>query len=380
MKYYAFLSLIVDLLLGYDREGYDRDGYRDYYAEPPRYDRAGYRTGGRSGYHHDNGRANYHEGTRHRFDRRGTTEKTTSMYNKDGSINWSYKAQGPRDDLVTSRRQHYNPYEDDYRARERYGEPRNYYDSGYYRDAYYNDDAYYDDDYQEKSRYEPYYDHGNYGDREFQNGDQRGRIDRGQQYDDERFNRGRQNDVQQDRPSRGQPFDDGQYGRELQTDAQQYDGQQDGSQNQNSDGPGPRVLARYGQTGGSFGTGLRLAGALPDDGYNRGLGTFYDLETHVGGCGQQHKNTELVASVNSEQMNNSCGKEVEIVGPSGKMIKALVVDSCKTCQSGGLDLSPAGKKEQNTKLLGLILICTLIAYDQLGEFSHGSVPIKWKFV
>ncbi|KAF1804357.1 RlpA-like double-psi beta-barrel-protein domain-containing protein-containing protein, partial [Mucor lusitanicus] len=99
-----------------------------------------------------------------------------------------------------------------------------------------------------------------------------------------------------------------------------------------------------------------------------GEGTFYDLETRVGSCGKQNKNSELVAAVNSEQMgddnsrnNPNCGKDIEVVGPSGKTIQVTVVDNCKTCKSGGLDLSPA-------------------AFEEIGDFSHGSVPIKWKFV
>ncbi|KAI9260876.1 RlpA-like double-psi beta-barrel-protein domain-containing protein-containing protein [Helicostylum pulchrum] len=112
---------------------------------------------------------------------------------------------------------------------------------------------------------------------------------------------------------------------------------------------------------------MRLAGAEPQDGYFHGTGTFYDLETRTGTCGKQHRNTEMVAALNAEQMgdsnssNQNCGKEIEVVGPNGKTITVTVVDSCKTCESGGLDLSPA-------------------AYEELGDFSHGSIPIKWKFM
>lgn len=90
---------------------------------------------------------------------------------------------------------------------------------------------------------------------------------------------------------------------------------------------------------------MRLAGAEPQDGYFRGTGTFYDLETRTGTCGKQNKNTEMVAALNAEQMDSDekCGKEIEVVGPNGKTITVTVVDSCKTCESGGLDLSPAGK-------------------------------------
>lgn len=102
----------------------------------------------------------------------------------------------------------------------------------------------------------------------------------------------------------------------------------------------------------NYAGGIRLAGALSDDGYTHGEGTFYDLETHIGTCGKQSKNTDLVAALNSEDMgegggdNKNCGKTAEIVGPSGKNVTVTIVDSCKTCKTGGLDLSPAGKKEK----------------------------------
>ncbi|CAO3671797.1 unnamed protein product [Rhizopus stolonifer] len=83
--------------------------------------------------------------------------------------------------------------------------------------------------------------------------------------------------------------------------------------------------------------------------YTSGQGTFYDLETHIGICGKQRKNTEFIAALNSEQMgsanrnNPNCGKHVEIIGPNGKSVEVEIVDDCKTCESGDLDLSPAGK-------------------------------------
>ncbi|KAG0750569.1 hypothetical protein G6F16_000137 [Rhizopus arrhizus] len=118
---------------------------------------------------------------------------------------------------------------------------------------------------------------------------------------------------------------------------------------------------------GVSGNNLKFAAATSSDTeYNHGQGTFYDLETHVGLCGKQRKNTEFVAALNSEQMgsakrnNPNCGKNVEIIGPNGKSVKAAIVDDCKSCKSGDLDLSPA-------------------VFEQLGDFSHGSIPIKWKF-
>ncbi|KAI8371355.1 uncharacterized protein BYT42DRAFT_616456 [Radiomyces spectabilis] len=116
-------------------------------------------------------------------------------------------------------------------------------------------------------------------------------------------------------------------------------------------------------------SGIRLA-AQPDEAdsaYTQGEATFYDAEGHVGICGKHCKNTDLVASVNTEQMgephskkNPNCGKKIEVTGSEGNKITVTVVDICKSCKPGGLDLSPA-------------------AFGKLGDYSHVAVPIKWKY-
>lgn len=99
----------------------------------------------------------------------------------------------------------------------------------------------------------------------------------------------------------------------------------------------------------NYAGGIRLAGAVEDDGYTHAEGTFYDVETHIGTCGKQSQNSDKVCALNAEDMgeggseNEKCGKSIEVVGPSGKTVTVTVVDSCKTCKAGGLDLSPAGK-------------------------------------
>lgn len=99
----------------------------------------------------------------------------------------------------------------------------------------------------------------------------------------------------------------------------------------------------------NYAGGIRLAGAVADDGYTHAEGTFYDVETHVGTCGKQSKNSDKVCALNAQDMdeggNNKekCDKQIEVVGPTGKTVTVTVVDSCKTCKAGGLDLSPAGK-------------------------------------
>jgi hypothetical protein len=92
--------------------------------------------------------------------------------------------------------------------------------------------------------------------------------------------------------------------------------------------------------------GLKLAGVVPNDGYSRGVGTFYDLETHKGVCGQQYKNDQLVAATKLEN-KDLCGKKVEVTGPNNSTIEVTIVDGCKTCESNDLDLSPAGNKNRS---------------------------------
>lgn len=161
-----------------------------------------------------------------------------------------------------------------------------------------------------------------------------------------------------------------------------------GNQYNNPNGYGIQQGANTASGQTASNSNVRLAGAYSkDDGYTRGEGTFYDLETHVGICGQRRKNTEIVAALNSKQMgtpdsrNPNCGKTIEIVGPNGKSVRATIVDDCKTCQTGGLEMSPAGKIIFTFyQLLIQTSSFFVIAFEQLGDFSHGSVPIKWKFV
>ncbi|KAI8337379.1 RlpA-like double-psi beta-barrel-protein domain-containing protein-containing protein [Choanephora cucurbitarum] len=138
-------------------------------------------------------------------------------------------------------------------------------------------------------------------------------------------------------------------------------------QGHNSQYSNDKEMVSMGMDPSNSARGIRLAGALPEDGYHRGVGTYYDLETRVSSCGKQNQNSELVVALNSQQMgkeagrnNSNCGKQIEVTGPSGKSVRVTVVDECKTCPKGGLDLSPA-------------------AFEEIGDFSHGSIPIKWKF-
>ncbi|KAI8983965.1 hypothetical protein BDF20DRAFT_857229 [Mycotypha africana] len=116
---------------------------------------------------------------------------------------------------------------------------------------------------------------------------------------------------------------------------------------------------------------LRLAtdaSAGSTDGYIRGMGSYYDLETLHASCGISAKNSDMVVAVNSKDLgdvkgkeNPHCGKQVDIIGASGKTIRVTVIGECRSCTPGGLDMSPE-------------------AFKELGDFSHGAIPVKWKFI
>ncbi|CAO3615506.1 unnamed protein product [Mucor fragilis] len=390
-----------------------RGHYRQSYPPPSR--NAYHGNPGRNAYHNGGGappnRANYNRngnrnGNRNRYEPRSAAPVQKLSYNKDGSIKWANKLaasydqqqgqeqqqdQGQQDygqyydqdqqqqqqSSDQSQGQKYNDYyggNDDYYGGNNNNNNNGYYDEsdkqqqgGYYgpnsqqqNDHYGSSEPYtggnqgsnyYQDDQQQSPN--PYYGQGNGNYRGDQNNYYGGNNDygysNGNNYGNNNYGGTNNNNY-------------GYGGNNNNNNNQDQDQDQDQDQTSNSNqGAKQNVTA-------GFAGGIRLAGALPDDGYNRGQGTFYDLETRVGSCGKQNKNSELVAAVNSEQMggdsgrsNPNCGKDIEVVGPSGKTIQVTVVDNCKTCQSGGLDLSPA-------------------AFEEIGDFSHGSVPIKWKFV
>ncbi|CDH60010.1 hypothetical protein RO3G_09000 [Lichtheimia corymbifera JMRC:FSU:9682] len=105
--------------------------------------------------------------------------------------------------------------------------------------------------------------------------------------------------------------------------------------------------------------------SLPGTQYD-GTGTYYD--TGVGSCGKKDTNDELIVAINKAQMGNGpnpnanphCGKYVVVQGTNGN-VKAKIEDTCPTCGSGSLDLSPAVFRA----------VC--------GDESKGKCAIHWKF-
>ncbi|CDS11955.1 hypothetical protein LRAMOSA04151 [Lichtheimia ramosa] len=104
-----------------------------------------------------------------------------------------------------------------------------------------------------------------------------------------------------------------------------------------------------------------------DSQYQKGAGSFYDAQAHVGVCGKRVKNTDPVAALNVNQMGTGsgkmkekCGQKVEIVGPKGDKVEAEIVDLCNTCNEGDIDMSPA-------------------AFEKIAQFTSLKTDVKWKF-
>ncbi|KAI8072683.1 RlpA-like double-psi beta-barrel-protein domain-containing protein-containing protein [Gongronella butleri] len=111
---------------------------------------------------------------------------------------------------------------------------------------------------------------------------------------------------------------------------------------------------------------IRMTSAVdPGDGTMTGKGTYYDVEARSNACQSKVANNDLVAALNTKQFgakdasNPNCGKKVFVTGPTGKSVEATIVDACDSCNEGDIDMSPA-------------------AFEKIGQFSHGSISIKWK--
>ncbi|KAI8644608.1 hypothetical protein BD408DRAFT_362787 [Parasitella parasitica] len=372
-----------------------REGQRHQSYPPPSrnlYDsnmgRNSYRNGGNGGARPPH-RAGYsNRGNRGRYERRSVDPVQKLSYNKDGSINWKNKMAAASDQQQNQNQQNDGPYYE--QPQQQNDQPQDQNNGGYDNSYQYSDydrnrnngnnghysgpsnqqynnyygqpnpysggnqgNGYYQEDQQQSSN--QYY--GNQGDSYY--GDNQDDYYGDYSYGNNNAENYNSND-KNGYGNNGNDYDDGNYNSDQSQNS-------NNNNNNNNNKQADKATSQKNNVTAGFAGGIRLAGALPDDGYKRGEGTFYDLETRVGSCGKQNKNSEFVAAVNAEQMgqdgrnNPNCGKDIEVVGPSGKTIQVSVVDNCKTCKSGGLDLSPA-------------------AFEEIGDFSHGSVPIKWKFV
>ncbi|BGP17142.1 hypothetical protein JCM10213_005234 [Rhodosporidiobolus nylandii] len=91
-----------------------------------------------------------------------------------------------------------------------------------------------------------------------------------------------------------------------------------------------------------------------------GDGTFFYQEGAAGSCGIYNSDSTPIVAVNEPQMNSSlCGRRVRIINErNGKVVVAIVADTCPGCSYGSLDLSTG-------------------AFDQIASRDDGRVPIQW---
>ncbi|CEG83976.1 hypothetical protein RMATCC62417_17836 [Rhizopus microsporus] len=98
-----------------------------------------------------------------------------------------------------------------------------------------------------------------------------------------------------------------------------------------------------------------------------GLSTYYEVGS--GSCGEYDNDSELVVALNRDQMANgpnpntnpNCDHMVFISGDSGSTT-ARIVDTCPSCPSGTLDMSPS-------------------VYERVcGSLASGVCTIRWNFI
>ncbi|KAJ2024791.1 hypothetical protein GGI06_000850 [Coemansia sp. S85] len=97
-----------------------------------------------------------------------------------------------------------------------------------------------------------------------------------------------------------------------------------------------------------------------------GDGTFFS--PGLGSCGLTNSDSDLIAAIPAPQYGSNpnpnsaevCGKCALVKGPKGQ-VKVKITDRCPVCKTGDLDLSPS-------------------AFQQIGDFDAGRIPISWSFV
>ncbi|KAJ1983771.1 hypothetical protein H4R34_001059 [Dimargaris verticillata] len=104
------------------------------------------------------------------------------------------------------------------------------------------------------------------------------------------------------------------------------------------------------------------------DNRRSGEGTYYEPKGIKGACGTPLTDDDAVVAMNFADFggdanpNNSmmCGQQVEIKTDKG-VARAKVMDKCKDCKPGDLDMTPS-------------------VFKQIAELATGRVPIEWSFV
>ncbi|CAO3675756.1 unnamed protein product [Umbelopsis ramanniana] len=98
-----------------------------------------------------------------------------------------------------------------------------------------------------------------------------------------------------------------------------------------------------------------------------GDATYYNPSAGTNSCGTQASDSDIMAAMNVDQMQNganpnanpNCGRKVAIKGPKGS-VTVTILDTCPGCASGDIDMSPA-------------------AFDKIADQAQGRVPITWNW-
>ncbi|KAJ8659124.1 hypothetical protein O0I10_005163 [Lichtheimia ornata] len=85
---------------------------------------------------------------------------------------------------------------------------------------------------------------------------------------------------------------------------------------------------------------IMVANALPIQKRESGALTFYT--PGLGSCGKTSSESDMVAAMSSSVMSSGdkCGKKVSITY-KGKDVTVTALDTCPSCGSGDIDLSPS---------------------------------------
>ena len=107
---------------------------------------------------------------------------------------------------------------------------------------------------------------------------------------------------------------------------------------------------------------LAIAGTMALPLHRRGYsgeGTFYTVG--LGSCGQTNSDSQKVAALSSSIMSggDNCGRSLTVTS-GGKSVTVKAVDTCPSCGTGDVDLSPS-------------------AFKQLASLDKGRISISWSW-
>ncbi|KZT23541.1 hypothetical protein NEOLEDRAFT_1179989 [Neolentinus lepideus HHB14362 ss-1] len=92
-----------------------------------------------------------------------------------------------------------------------------------------------------------------------------------------------------------------------------------------------------------------------------GQGTWFNVG--LGNCGEYNQDSDLIVALDTATYNSGshCNKHITIVNTSnGKKAKAMVRDSCPSCGTGSIDMSPS-------------------LFEHFDSLDTGVISVEWWF-